>query len=467
MGEDERTLRDRSEGLTRRRFLKAGAAGLAGAAVANLGLSGWLKEAAAQLPPGSFNPDLSLSFPVERGAALRVLRWSQFVTSDQPTFVQNTAEFTKRTGVPVQLEYENWPDVQPKAAAAANAGAGPDIVFGFFDEPHLWPNKLVPVTDLAEYLGRKYGGWFDVAPKYGFSTDLKRWVAIPVGAPGATLNYRESWVKDAGFDPDPAKFPKTMDEFLRLARALKTRGHPTGFALGKAVGDGNVWVHWLLWSFGGKAVGPDNKTITINSPETANALEFGRQLYETMIPGVAGWLDPNNNRAFLAGEISMTNNGISIYFAAKNDFPEIARDMNHGTFPIGPVGRPTELHLFSQAYIFNYTKYPNAAKEYIRFMMEDVQYGRWLNAMLGYVSHPLRAYTNLAVWRSDPKATPFRDAVAKMLPNSYAGTPGPHSARAMAEFVIVDMFAEALTGRRSVRDAISGAEDRLRRIYQT
>lgn len=184
-----------------------------------------------------------------------------------------------------------------------------------------------------------------------------------------------------------------------------------------------------------------------------------------MIPGVAGWLDPHNNRAFLAGEVSMTNNGISIYFAAKNDFPQIAADMNHGRFPIGPVGRPTELHLFSQAYIFNYTRYPNAAKEFIRFIMEDVQYARWINAMLGYVTHPLRAYNNLAVWRSDPKAVPYRDSVARMLPHSYAGNPGPRSARAMAEFVVVDMFAEALTGRRSVRDAMQNADDRLKRIY--
>ncbi len=454
------------ERLTRRQVLKAGAVGLAGTALAHLGVRGLLQDAAAQLPPGSYNPELTLSFPVERGATLRVLRWSQFVSTDEPTFQQNAAEFTRRTGVQVTIERETWTDVQPKAAAAANVGAGPDIVIGFFDEPHLWADKLVPVTDLAEYLGRKYGGWFPVAPQYGFSQELKHWIAIPIGAPGATINYRESWVKEAGFDPDPAKFPKTTDEFLRLCQALRRRGHPTGFALGKAVGDGNVWVHWLLWAFGGKAVGPDNKTITINSPETVNALEYGRQLYETMIPGVAGWLDPHNNRAFLAGEISLTNNGISIYFAARNDFPEIARDMNHANFPIGPVGRPTELHLFSQAYIFKYTRYPNAAKEFLRFMMEDTQYGRWINAMLGYVTHPLRAYNGLAVWRSDPKALPFRDAVARMLPHSYQGTPGPRSARAMAEFVIVDMFAEALTGRRSVRDAIRAAEDRLRRIYQ-
>ncbi|MDR7386609.1 MAG: extracellular solute-binding protein [Armatimonadota bacterium] len=450
-------MRHRFERVTRRRFLKDTAR-----AASALALSAWGLEAGRKASDAQ-----ELTFPVERGASLRVLRWSQFVTTDRPIFEENAARFTQRTGVPVRVEYETWTDVQPKAAAAANVGSGPDIVIGFFDEPHLWADKLVPVTDLAQYLGRKYGGWFDVCPQYGYSPQRNAWIAIPIGAPGVALNYRISWVREAGFDPDPARFPKTTDEFLRLCRALKARGHPTGFALGKAVGDGNTWVHWCLWAFGGRAVAPDNRTITINSPETANALEYARALYETMIPGVAGWLDPHNNRAFLAGEVSLTNNGISIYFAAKNDFPEIARDMNHAFFPVGPVGRPTELHLFSQAYIFNYTRYTNAAKEFLRGIMEDTQYGRWINGMLGYVSHPLKAYTDLAVWRADPKHLPFRDAVARMLPHSYAGRPGPEAARALAEFVIVDMFADACTGRRSVRDAIRAAEDRLRRIYRS
>src|SRR3989454_976277 len=332
-------------GLTRRRFLQAGVAGLTGLALSSV--SGWLKQAAAQLPPGSYNPQLQLSFPVEPGASLRILRWSQFVSTDQPEYERMAQQFTRRTGVPVRLEYEAWPDVQPKAAAAANVGAGPDIVLGFFDEPHLWPDKLVPVTDLAEYLGRKYGGWFPVAPQYGYSNQVGQWIGVPIGAPGSCLNYRMSWVKEAGFDPDPASFPKTTDEFLRLCRALKTRGHPTGFALGKAVGDANSWCHWLLWTFGAHAVAPDNKTTTLNAPETVNALEYGRQLFETMIPGVAGWLDPNNNRAFLAGEVALTNNGISIYFAAKNDFPEVAADMNHAVYPQGPAGGPPHAPFFS------------------------------------------------------------------------------------------------------------------------
>src|SRR3989475_4900523 len=136
------------------------------------------------------------------------------------------------------------------------------------------------------------------------------------------MNRRRPWDKEAGFGPDPDSFPKTPDEFHRLCRALKTRGHPTGFALGKAVGDANSWCHWLLWTFGAHAVAPDNKTITLNAPETVNALEYGRQLFETMIPGVAGWLDPHNNPAVLGGEGALANKGISNYFSPQNEFPQ-------------------------------------------------------------------------------------------------------------------------------------------------
>ncbi len=87
-------------------------------------------------------------------------------------------------------------------------------------------------------------------------------------------------------------------------------------ALGNATGDG-LWCNWLVWAFGGKLVDANNKVV-IDSPETLKALEYGKELYATFIPGTLSWLDPNNNKAFLDGQISYTNNGISIYVAAKN-----------------------------------------------------------------------------------------------------------------------------------------------------
>ena len=38
------------------------------------------------------------------------------------------------------------------------------------------------------------------------------------------------------------------------------------------------------------------------------------------------------------------------------------------------------------AMVFKHTKFPNAAKDYLRFMMEAPQYDPWLTACLGYWS---------------------------------------------------------------------------------
>ena len=89
------------------------------------------------------------------------------------------------------------------------------------------------MTSSPNYLGGKYGGWYDGCR--GYATRDGKWIALPLGAIGNLLVYRESHVKAAGFD----EFPKDLAGFLKLCKALKAKGTPAGFALGNAVGDGN------------------------------------------------------------------------------------------------------------------------------------------------------------------------------------------------------------------------------------
>ncbi len=164
-----------------------------------------------------------------------------------------------------------------------------------------------------------------------------KWIAIPVAFNGGYPNYRISAMKKAGFD----KFPTDTAGFLELCRGLKKNNTPAGFALGHATGDGNTWCHWALWSHGANLVDANEK-IVINSPETAKALEYVKSLYETFVPGTVSWNDSSNNKAFLAGDLYLTNNGISIYAAAKKDNPKLAEDMDHAVWPIGPAAsRPS------------------------------------------------------------------------------------------------------------------------------
>jgi multiple sugar transport system substrate-binding protein len=447
--------------VTRREFMTIGAASLFAIRAGALSLGPVSEEASAQRPADSYQPQLQPPPIVpEKNAQLHVMRWAIFAKGDQEQWEEKTRNWEKQTGGKVLIEYVQYDAIRPKAAMTASIGAGPDMVLGWYDDPHLYPDKLLDVSAVANYLGKKYGGWHDLCRTYGYDSRRKRWIAIPMGGASSCVNYRESWVKEAGWDRPPG----TMDEFLKLCKKLKQTGHPTGFALGHAVGDANVWTHWCLWAFGGKAVEKDGKTIAINRQETWQALEYARELYDTMIPGVTSWLDPDNNKAFLSGQISLTGNGISIYTAAQEQFPEIANDMNHVNFPVGPIGHPTEFLQITQAMIFKHTRFPNAAKHYVMFMCEDGQFRPWIEG--GHMGPNLKYYSHLEFWTRDPKRTPFRDVVLRAFWSGYAGPLGPASAAALMQYVIVDMFAAACTRQQAPREAARVAEERLARIYR-
>ncbi len=59
-----------------------------------------------------------------------MLRWKQFVQSEFDSFAANTKKFADQTGVKIRVDAESWDDIRPKAAVAANVGAGPDIIMG-------------------------------------------------------------------------------------------------------------------------------------------------------------------------------------------------------------------------------------------------------------------------------------------------------------------------------------------------
>ena len=107
-------------------------------------------------------------------------------------------------------------------------------------------------------------------------------------------------------------------------------------------------VYPYLWSWGGKEVEADGKTVVLDSKETLELVKFAVPLWkETMDEGGLAWDDTNNNRAFLSGTISATNNGASIYLEAKKK-PDTYKtekgkpmkdDILHASIPGGSGGQ--------------------------------------------------------------------------------------------------------------------------------
>jgi multiple sugar transport system substrate-binding protein len=437
--------------ITRRGMAAIGAATLA---------AGQARAQQGQIPTTDATaPNL----PIERGATLRVLRPVRFVQPDEEVFRANCARFASQNNVEVRVDFVGWEDITQQTAVTANTGAGPDVIIGFNEAPHVFQDKIHDLSDIATYLGNKYGGWKQLALRYGRRHNTDRWLGIPFGASSGPLVWRKSAVNEAGFQ----SIPDDHAGYLRLCQQLKRIGKPAGFALGNAVGDGNGFANWLVWSFGGHLVNEDG-SVGINSRETIAALEYLKELYETFVPGTLAWGDISNNRAYASNELFLTANGVSLYFALKNDpaTRAIADDTEHSFLPKGVASTPPQGGLTLNAMVFRHSRFPNAAKALLAFLMEKEQYDPWLQANLGYWAQPLNAYSNSAVWASDPKIAIFKDGMDTEFYNGYRGPITEGSAAANADYVMVQMCASVASGQATPQAAAREAERRATRFFR-
>jgi len=226
-----------------------------------------------------------------------------------------------------------------KTAAVIGTGRGADMAVGVEFDTYVYAAKLNDVTDLADEIGRTYGGWMDVAK--ATSMVGGRWKSLPIGQAPAAWNWRTDMFRAAGYE----KFPDTFADLLTAAKALHAKGTPIGMTLGHASGDGRSTNYPVLWAFGGKEFEADGKTVAINSPATLAAVEWYKEIYQYFIPGTTAWLDPDNNQAFLAGKCSATVNVNTIYLASRTAAATdpsrkmLVENMDHALWPSGPAGR--------------------------------------------------------------------------------------------------------------------------------
>ena len=191
------------------------------------------------------------------------LRWVDFVpASDQLMRKELMPQAEKELGIKINFETVNGNDLQPRATAAIQSGAGPDLIQAFNNNTYIYANSVVDLTDLAESVAKAEGGLY----KYcrSLSSDGKMFMSMPWVVIGGMIVYRKSWFDEVG----ATSFPKTWVEYREVAKKLKAKGRPIGQTLGHTFGDAPTFSYPYMWSWGGKEVDADGKTVVINSKET-------------------------------------------------------------------------------------------------------------------------------------------------------------------------------------------------------
>src|SRR5437660_3137355 len=404
-----------------------------------------------------------------QGTAVHWLRWSDFVpASDQLLRNKIVPQCEKDLGIKLNYEAVNANDIQARITAAVQSGTGPDIIMVVNNWPRLYVESLADVTDVAEAIGKEQGGYYDLA-KVIDNVDGK-WIGVPWAIGGGLITYRKSWFEEIGYKD--GKFPGTWDEYRDAGKKMKAKGRPFGQTAGHTFGDAPGWWYPYLWSWGGREIGDDKKTVALNSKETIESVKFAVALWkETMDEGGLAWDDTSNNRAFLSGSISATNNGASIYLEAKKKpdsyqtekGEQMVKDILHASIPAGAGGHFNLPGPFTDM-LMGYSKNKDAAKKFLRWAHTKPVFGMWFASQQGYTAGATKDYEDDPVWKIDPVLEPFKKIPVTGRLQGYAGPPNQKAAEVGTKYIIVDMYAKAIQGM-AAEESVKLAHAELVKIY--
>lgn len=415
----------------------------------------------------STTPAPAGAIPTPRsGAKVRLLQWVSFVPAADDEIKRQAAEFNSKFGTQVTIETVTGDQLQPKTAAAVEAGSGPDIIQMQYGWPHLYDTACLDLTDLVNTLKSRLGSINSVND--AFCKVGSKYLAVPYCQVPNAWTYRTDLYQKAGI----SKFFTTWDELAAQGKQLKNSNQPPiAVSLGHAYGDAITMWYPLLWDFGGREVSSDGKHVTINSKETENAVKWAIDTWKNgyISQNTLSWLDPDNNQAYHSGLITATLNGASIYIKevykedTKHQFAAVS---DNAAMPKGgPKNDAYTLNLIFNHAIMKWTQEADTAKAFILYLMDKDNYTRWLNASVGYNAGPFAQLATADIFQKDTKLKPYLDVVGQGKWPGWPTTPSKATAQSQVQYVIVDMFAKAVTSN-DAKSAITDAEQKLKRIYE-
>lgn len=354
-------------------------------------------------------------------------------------------------------------EYREQIAAAVETKAGGDIAEQFQQGAHIYGQNLADLTEVAEALGEKYGGWYEVGKQSAIVDGV--WRAIPRAYTAHAYSYRTDVFSEVGYET----FPTTYDEYLDAATKIFEAGlPPVGNTISQTgPNDAASFCYSLLWSYGATEVEEDGKTVSINTDATRQALAYVKELAKVSAPDITAYDEGSNNRNFLGGDISCTQNATSIYWVAQQQAPDIAENMNHARYPEGPNGHQqlVEMNLLS---VFDFSANKEASVALVDWLMQEAQLAPLAQVGITFYTPLLSAYDEMPAmpWNTDPKLAALKGlAYSGHLPG-WPGPPSRQSAEAYANQTLVNMFARVVTGEAEIEEAVKIAEDELKAVYE-
>ena len=382
----------------------------------------------------------------------RLLQEQCYAYAKQAGIKENEVEYS-------QIGTGQW---LPKMVAALEAGNPPDITQFGSAAVALYRSQghLLEVTDLVEKLQQKGGEFFPISlnavmykgKAYGVPQSVSPWPLV------ARMDILEA----AKVEP-----PKTWDEFIEVCKKLQKPPKLTGYGmcLGLATDADNNIMN-TIWSYGGKLVEADDKTVALNSPETIQAVKLITDMYakQKIIPkGAVSWDNQGNNKAYQSRQVVFVLNPSSIYAHLAESDKELHELTGMLPVPAGPAGAIEELST-GEWMIFKHSPYPEIAKGLVQYYMEPDNLRVVMEEGGGRWGPPYKGMYSSDFWQR-PAFQHWRVMLDRGRQFASPGNMGAASGEVLATNVLARMMHHVLVENWEAEKAVEDAHKKVVEIY--
>ncbi|HVJ83428.1 MAG TPA: sugar ABC transporter substrate-binding protein, partial [Planctomycetia bacterium] len=312
----------------------------------------------------------------------RVVRFWHPYTQPQRTEQMKlaAAEFANENpGVKVDIEVVPWADINERWRAAHAKGELPDVGVGNPpDYLDMWREGAIhPLDDVVAALGgdgRFIPGLLDRHVRFQGKT-----LAIPHYMHALVLLYRKDLLKEKGLDP-----PLYWNQLLQVAKALNAPPGRYGFQQMWSRKDW-IGIPWMLYplmrSNNGEFFDKDGN-VAFNTPENVEAVSFLVELYKAASSPAAFDLERNKDQieVLSKGRTALDIGTLYAIPQLERDNPAVG-DQLVATFP--PRRRQFGWFTFANCMVLFKGKNPEDGKRWIKFLLEDARYARFLQSIPG------------------------------------------------------------------------------------
>lgn len=262
-------------------------------------------------------------------------------------FQKMSDEFTELTGIEVVWDVVEETNLKSKQLLDSQGAGNYDVfmVDAFWMSEYASKNILVPINEFTDDPS-KTPSWFDYedimsAYRNGIAGVNGVNYGIPTAGETRFIAYRTDL-----FDKYQKQPPKTMDEFLELAKFFNGKEdglYGVSMRAQRGIHFASGWMS-LMYNFGGgfldqSTIGSDKVVVTATTPETIDSLEFYVDLLKCAPPDVATYTHEEALGAFISGKTAMWLDATAL--AGQITDPEsslVADKVGFVPTPTGPKG---------------------------------------------------------------------------------------------------------------------------------